>query len=37
MQASLHTGSELTHTHFFGPNAPKPPPGTEDVIRLKVQ
>lgn len=36
MQAALHTGSELTHTHFFGPNAPKPPPGTEDVIRLKV-
>ena len=36
MQASLHTGSELTHTHFFGPNAPKPAPGTEEVIRLKV-
>ena len=36
MQASLHTGSELTHTHFFGPNAPKPPPGTEEVIRLRV-
>ena len=37
MQASLHTGSELTHTHFFGPNAPKPPPGTEDVVRLRVE
>jgi uncharacterized membrane protein len=37
MQATLHTGSELTHTHFFGPNAPKPPPGTEEVIRLRVQ
>ncbi len=37
MQAALHTGSELTHTHFFGPNAPKPPPGTEDVVRLKVE
>jgi len=37
MQASLHTGSELTHTHFFGPNAPKPPPGTEEVIRLRVE
>ena len=36
MQASLHTGSELTHTHFFGPNAPKPLPGTEEVIRLRV-
>lgn len=37
MQASLHTGSELTHTHHFGPNAPKPPPGTEEVIRLRVE
>ncbi len=37
MQATLHTGSELTHQHFFGPNAPKPAPGTEDVIRLKVE
>ena len=37
MQAALHTGSELTHTHFFGPNAPKPAPGTEEVIRLKVE
>lgn len=37
MQATLHTGSELTHKHFFGPNAPKPAPGTEDVIRLKVE
>lgn len=36
MQSSLHTGSELTHTHFFGPNAPKPPPGTEEVVRLRV-
>jgi len=26
MQATLHTGSELTHTFFFGPNAPKPLP-----------
>ncbi len=37
MQATLHSGSELTHKHFFGPNAPKPAPGTEDVIRLKVE
>lgn len=37
MQAALHTGSELTHTHFFGPNAPKPPPGTEEVVRLRVE
>jgi uncharacterized membrane protein len=37
MQAALHTGSELTHTFFFGPNAPKPLPGTEEVIRLKVE
>lgn len=37
MQATLHTGSKLTHTHFFGPNAPKPLPGTEDVVRLKVE
>lgn len=37
MQASLHTGSELTHTHFFGTNAPKPPPGTEEVVRLRVK
>lgn len=36
MQAAMHTGSELTHTHFFGPNAPKPWPGTEEVIRLRV-
>ena len=37
MQASHHTGMELTHTHFFGPNAPKPFPGTEEVIRLRVE
>ena len=37
MQAALHTGSELTHRHFFGPNAPKPLPSTEEVIRLKVE
>lgn len=37
MQAALHTGSELTHTHFFGPNAPKPAPGTEEVVRLRVE
>lgn len=37
MQASLHTGSQLTHVHFFGPNAPKPLLGTEEVIRLKVE
>jgi hypothetical protein len=37
MQASHHTGMELTHTHFFGPNAPKPLPGTEEVIRLRVE
>jgi len=37
MQATLHTGAELTHQHFFGPNAPKPAPGTEEVIRLKVE
>lgn len=37
MQASLHTGSELTHTHFFGPNAPRPAPGTEEVVRLRVE
>jgi hypothetical protein len=37
MQAALHTGSELTHTFFFGPNAPKPLPGTEEVLRLKVE
>lgn len=37
MQASLHTGSQLTHVHFFGPNAPKPLPGTEEVIRLKIE
>lgn len=37
MQASLHTGSELTHTHFFGTNAPKPPLGTEEVVRLRVK
>jgi len=36
MQSSLHTGSQLTHRHFFGPNAPKPLPGTEEVIRLRV-
>lgn len=36
MQAALHSGSELTHKHFFGPNAPKPMPGTEDVVRLHV-
>lgn len=36
MQASLYTGSELTHRYFFGPNAPKPAPGTEDVVRLRV-
>ena len=37
MQTSHHTGVVLTHTHFFGPNAPKPVPGTEEVIRLKVE
>ena len=37
MQAAHHTGMELTHTHFFGPNAPKPLPGTEEVIRLRVE
>lgn len=37
LQASHHTGMELTHTHFFGPNAPKPVPGTEEVIRLRVE
>jgi len=37
MQAAHHTGMELTHRHFFGPNAPKPPPGTEEVIRLRVE
>lgn len=36
LQASLYTGSELTHTHFFGPNAPKPAPGTQEVVRLRV-
>jgi len=36
MQAALHSGSELTHTHFFGPNAPKPLPGTENVVRLRL-
>ena len=36
MQAAHHTGMELTHVHFFGPNAPKPLPGTEEVIRLRV-
>jgi hypothetical protein len=36
MQAALHSGSELTHTHFFGPNAPKPVPGTEEVVRLRI-
>lgn len=36
MQAAHHTGMELTHVHFFGPNAPKPLPGTENVIRLRV-
>ena len=36
MQASLHTGSELTHKYFFGPNAPKPALGTEEVVRLRV-
>lgn len=36
MQATLHTGSELTHRHFFGPNAPKPAPGTEEVVRLRI-
>ena len=36
MQAAHHTGMELTHEHFFGPNAPKPVPGTEEVIRLRV-
>lgn len=36
LQAAHHTGMELTHTHFFGPNAPKPLPGTEEVIRLRV-
>ena len=37
MQASHHTGVVLTHKHFFGPNAPKPAPGTEEVIRLKIE
>ena len=37
MQSSHYTGMELTHTHFFGPNAPKPLPGTEEVIRLRVE
>lgn len=37
MQAAHHTGSEVTHRHFFGPNAPRPPLGTEEVIRLKVE
>lgn len=37
MQATLHTGAQLTHAHFFGPNAPKPPPGTEEVVRLRVE
>lgn len=37
MQATLHTGSQLTHKYFFGPNAPKPLPGTEDVIRLQFE
>jgi uncharacterized membrane protein len=37
LQAAHHTGMELTHRHFFGPNAPKPPPGTEEVIRLRVE
>lgn len=37
MQAALHSGSELTHKYFFGPNAPKPAPGTEDVVRLHVE
>lgn len=37
MQAALHSGSELTHKHLFGPNAPKPAPGTEEVVRLRVE
>lgn len=37
MQAALHGGSDLTHVHFFGPNAPKPLPGTEQVTRLRVE
>jgi len=37
MQSALYTGSELTHVHFFGPNAPRPAPGTEDVVRLRVK
>lgn len=37
LQAVLHSGSLLTHTFFFGPNAPKPPPGTEEVVRLKIE
>ncbi|MEX1111610.1 MAG: hypothetical protein WEB31_07400 [Chthoniobacterales bacterium] len=37
LQASHHTGMVLTHEHFFGPNAPKPAPGTEEVIRLRVE
>jgi uncharacterized membrane protein len=36
LQAAHHTGMVLTHEHFFGPNAPKPVPGTEEVIRLRV-
>jgi hypothetical protein len=37
LQAAHHTGMVLTHDHFFGPNAPKPLPGTEEVIRLRVE
>ncbi len=37
MQATLHSGSVLTHIHFFGPNAPKPPLGTEDVVKLRIE
>jgi uncharacterized membrane protein len=37
MQSALYTGSELTHVHFFGPNAPRPAPGTEDVVRLRMK
>ncbi len=36
LQLALHTGSLLTHQHLFGPNAPKPAPGTEEVVRLRV-
>lgn len=37
MQETLHSGSRLTHEHLFGTNAPKPPPGTEEMTRVKVE